>query len=116
MRTTVSIPPMHIKTGDKIRVIAGKDKGKTGTVLQVFRAEERVVVEGVNLATRHLRASAASASGQKITFPSPLHVSNVQLLTPSGAGGRAGTKLVTAEGGTKKIRVIRSKGATHEIA
>lgn len=106
---------MQIKTGDKVRVTAGKDKGKTGAVLQVFRAEDRLVVEGVNLATRHLRGN-GSTPGQKVTYPSPLHVSNVQLLTASGATGRAGTKLVKAEGGMKKIRVVRAKGVTHEIA
>ena len=46
---------MKLKTGDKVRVIAGKDKGKEGAILQVFRAQERVIVEGANLATRHLR-------------------------------------------------------------
>ncbi len=107
---------MKIKTGDKVRVIAGKDKGKTGSVLQVFRAEARVVVEGVNVATRHLRAREGVAPGQKITYPAPLHASNVQLLSPSGKVGRAGAKLVKTDKGFKKIRVVRSKGMAEEIA
>ncbi len=105
---------MKIKTGDKVRIIAGKDKGKEGNVLQVFLAKERVIVEGANIATRHLRGR-TDASGQKVTFPSPIHVSNVKLIGPSGKGGRAGYTLVKTDGGIKKIRVIRSKGLVEEI-
>lgn len=106
---------MKIKTGDKVRVIAGKNKGKEGTVLQVFRAEDRLVIEGLNLATRHLRGRPGTP-GQKVSFPAPLHVSNVQLVGPSGKPGRAGFKLVKAEKGMKKIRVVRAKGRVEEIA
>ncbi len=103
---------MKIKTGDKVRVIAGKDKGKEGSVLQVFADQNRVVVEGVNVAVRHLRAKGTSAPGQKVTYPAPLNVSNVQLLGASGKAGRVGYKL----SGDKKIRVIRSKGSVEEVA
>lgn len=102
---------MKIKTGDKVRVIAGKDKGKEGTVLQVFNASSRLVIEGLNLATRHLRGR-GTAAGQKVQFPSPMHISNVMLVGPSGMAGRAGYKVV----GDKKIRVIRSKGKTEDVA
>lgn len=103
---------MKIKTGDKVRVIAGKDKGKEGNVLQVFAAQNRVVVEGVNVAVRHLRAKGSAAPGQKVTYPAPLNASNVMLLGASGKTGRVGFKV----SGDKKIRVIRSKGSVEEVA
>lgn len=103
---------MKIKTGDKVRVIAGKDKGKEGSVLQVFVPQGRVVVEGVNVAVRHLRAKGSTAPGQKVTYPAPLSASNVMLLTASGKTGRVGYKTV----GDKKIRVVRSKGTAEEVA
>lgn len=106
---------MKIKTGDKIRVIAGKDKGKEGAVLQVFRNEQRLVIEGVNLATRHLRARSAEAPGQKVSFPSPMHVSKVMLIAPSGKMGRVGYKVVKTDGVSKKVRTVRSKGTVEEI-
>lgn len=106
---------MKIKTGDKVRIIAGKDKGKEGTILQVFPKLQRVVVEGANLMTKHLRKQ-GNRPGQKIQFPSPLHVSNVQLISAkSGSTGRVGYKVMEKEGKTTKIRVLRSKGTTEDI-
>lgn len=106
---------MKIKTGDKVRLIAGKDKGKEGTVLQVFPLLERVVVEGVNLMTRHLK-SRAGQPGQKVQFSSPVHVSNVKLVSSkSGISGRVGYKVVEQDGKRTKIRVLRSKGTTEDI-
>lgn len=106
---------MKIKTGDKVRVLAGKDKGKEGTVLQVFPKLSRVVVEGVNMMTKHLKKQGERA-GQKIEFPAPLHASNVQVVSPkSGTTGRVGYKLIDKEGKKSKIRVVRSKGQTEDI-
>lgn len=82
---------MKIKTGDNVQIITGKDKGKTGKVLQVFPARERVVVEGMNLAVKHLRPRREGDKGQRVEFPAPLHVSNVMLLCPkSGKPTRVG--------------------------
>lgn len=106
---------MNIKTGDKVRVIAGKDKGKEGAVLQVFPKLNRVVVEGVNLMTKHLRKQ-GNRAGQKIKFPSPIHASNLQVISPkSGKSGRVGYKRIEKEGKSMKIRVIKSKGQTEDI-
>ncbi|OGL67188.1 50S ribosomal protein L24 [Candidatus Uhrbacteria bacterium RIFCSPHIGHO2_01_FULL_63_20] len=103
---------MKIKTGDMVRVIAGKDKGKQGKVLQVFPLLERVVVEGVNVRTRHLRGNRAGGQkGQKIQFPSPLNVSNVMMVGKSGSG-RVGFKILASG---EKVRVLRSKGKTEDI-
>ncbi len=106
---------MKIKTGDNVRVRTGKDKGKQGTILQVFPHLERVVVEGVNKMTKHLRKTGQRA-GQKIEFSSPIHVSNVELVSPkSGTAGRVAYKLIEQDGTKKKIRVIRKKGETEDI-
>ncbi len=105
-----------IKTGDKVRIIAGKDKGKEGKVIQVFPKLQKVVVEGLNLATRHLRSQRQGQAGQKIQFPAPIHISNVKFVSPkSGKTGRVGTKVLEVEGNKKKIRVLKSKGTSEDI-
>jgi large subunit ribosomal protein L24 len=75
---------LRIKTGDTVKVVAGKDKGKTGKVIQVFPKLNRVVVEGVNMAKRHLRARGTSQKGQVIEFSMPIHISNVLPTTDGG--------------------------------
>ncbi|MBU0540516.1 50S ribosomal protein L24 [Patescibacteria group bacterium] len=74
----------RIKSGDMVKIIAGKNKGKTGKVLQTFPVLNRVVVEGVNLSKRHLRTRRQGEKGQIVEFAMPLHVSNVMLQTESG--------------------------------
>ncbi len=107
---------MKIKTGDKVKVIAGKEKGKEGKVLQVFPKQERIVIEGINLATRHLRTRQRGQSGQKIQFPAPMHVSNVKLISAkTGTSGRVGYKLLEKDGKKQKVRVIRSKGKVEDV-
>ncbi len=73
-----------IKKGDMVAIIAGKDKGKSGKVLQTFPKLSRVVVEGVNLSKRHLRARRSGEKGQVVEFSMPIHSSNVMLLDASG--------------------------------
>ena len=74
---------MKIKKGDTIKVIAGKDRGKTGKVLQVLPKLNRASVEGINMLAKHLRSNKRGVAGQKIEFPSPLEISNVMLVCPS---------------------------------
>jgi len=76
---------LRIKAGDTVKVIAGKDKGKTGKVVQVFPDLNRVVVEGVNQAKRHLRSRQSGQKGQAIEFSMPIHASNVMPLDASGS-------------------------------
>jgi len=71
-----------IKSGDRVKVIAGKDKGKKGKVLQVFSKQNRVSVEGINLAIKHLRPKRQGEKGQKIEFPAAMNASNLMLLCP----------------------------------
>ncbi|MFA5188606.1 MAG: 50S ribosomal protein L24 [Patescibacteria group bacterium] len=71
-----------IKAGDRVKVMAGKDKGKKGKVLQVFKTANRASVEGVNLAIKHLRPKKQGEKGQKIEFPAAMNISNLMLLCP----------------------------------
>ena len=106
---------MKIKTGDKVRVLSGKDKRKDGIIQQVFPQLDRIVVEGVNVMTRHLKKRSNQA-GQKISFASPIHLSNVMLISPkSGKAGRVGYKMIEKDGHKTKIRVLRSKATTEDL-
>lgn len=95
---------MKIKVNDKVRVLAGKNKGKEGKIIQVFSAENKVVIEGVNIMKKHLKASKAGQKGQIIELAAPLAVAKVMLLCPKcNRPVRVGYKL---EAGSKK-RVCR---------
>lgn len=104
---------MHIKKGDKVKIIAGKDKGKTGKVLQVFPTRQRVSVEGLNILIKHMRPRRQGESGQRIEFPAPLNISNIMLVCPRcNKPARVGYKNIgkqktTAEG--KKIRQKKTR-------
>ncbi len=71
---------MKIKKGDTVKVIAGKDKGKTGTILMTLKETEQVVIEGVNVAKRHQKNKRSRSQGQIIEKSMPIHVSNVALM------------------------------------
>ena len=73
-----------IKKGDTVKVIAGKDKGKTGKVMQVFAEMNRVVVDGVNKSKRHLKPRRSDEKGQTVEFFMPINASNVMLLDEAG--------------------------------
>lgn len=78
------MPKLRIKTGDQVKVITGKDKGKTGKVIQTFPHLNRVVVEGVNISKRHLRTRRQGEKGQVVEFSMPIHASNVMPLLDNG--------------------------------
>lgn len=104
---------MKIKTGDKVKILAGKDRGKTGKVLQVFVGDERAVIDGLNLMIKHQRPSKAGEKGQRIQFPSPLNLSNLALVCPKcGATTRVAYKVtkteVEKEGG-KKTKTVKTR-------
>lgn len=97
-----------------VRILAGKDKGKQGKILQVFPDLNRAVVEGLNIAMRHLRSNRRGEAGQKISFPAPIQISNLQLVSPkSGNSGRVGWKVIEKDGKKNAVRVIR-RGKTSE--
>ncbi len=100
-----------IKKGDKVVVLAGKDRGVKGEVLKVLTEENRVVVQGVNMVTRHRKPSQISGGGIE-KKESSIHVSNVALVDPkSGERTRVGYKILK-DG--KKVRVARKSGETIE--
>lgn len=95
---------MKIKSNDKVKVLSGKDAGKTGKVIQVFPKEEKVVVEGVNIMKKSLKSGKKGEKGQLVELAGPLHVSKVALICPKcNLETRVGYKL---EGEDKK-RVCR---------
>jgi large subunit ribosomal protein L24 len=95
-----------IKKGDEVIVIAGKEKGKRGTITKVITDESRVVVGGINMVKRHTKASRTSAGGI-IEKEAPLHISNVSLVdVKSGKPTRVGYKFE----GERKVRVAKRSG------
>jgi len=94
-----------IKKGDKVVVLTGKDKGKTGTVLQVIPTETRAVVQGINLVRRHTKQTASQDAGI-FTKEAPIHLSNLAVADKNGKPTRVGFKL---EDGAKK-RIAKSTG------
>ncbi|MCB1531923.1 MAG: 50S ribosomal protein L24 [Alphaproteobacteria bacterium] len=100
---------LKIKKGDQVVVLTGKDKGSKGEVLKVLTAERRVLVQGVNMVTKHNKPTQFSAGGiEKKELP--IHVSNVALVDPkSGNATRVGYK-VLKDG--KKVRVAKKSGET----
>ncbi len=97
-----------IKKGDRVVVTTGRDKGKTGEVLEVLRAELRVRVQGCNMVKRHTRPTQTNAGGI-ISKEAPLHISNVAHIDPeSGKATRVGFKVNDGA----KIRIARRSGKT----
>jgi large subunit ribosomal protein L24 len=85
----------HVRKDDLVEVISGKEKGKTGKILQVFPKRDRVLVEKVNFIKRHSRPSAKTRQGGIIQKEAPLHQSNVLLICPKcNKGKRMGTKVL----------------------
>lgn len=99
---------MKIRKGDRVVVLAGKDKGKEGVVKEALPRVDKVVVEGVNVAKRHRKPTRAMTQGGIIDIEQPIHVSNVAILDPDGKPTRIGYR-IEADG--SKIRVSRRTGA-----
>jgi large subunit ribosomal protein L24 len=102
-----------IRKGDDVIVLAGKDKGKRGTVLRIVD-EDRVVVENINLARKHVKPNPnVGEQGGIVDKEMPLHMSNVALYNPAKAGGdRVGFK--TLDDG-RKVRVFKSNGEVVDV-
>ena len=98
---------MKIKKGDTVKVIAGKDMGKDGKVIAVNVKDSTVIVEGINMVTKHTKPSAANQNGGIVSKEAPLHISNVMLLV-DGKTTRVGFR--TEDG--KKVRFAKAIGKT----
>ena len=98
---------MRIKKGDTVQVISGKDKGKTGEVLRTLPYENRVVVQGINLRTRHVKPTQEDETGRIVTEETSLHASNVMLYsTAKQVASRV--EIVVEKDGTKKRRLKKT--------
>lgn len=97
---------MKLKKGDTVKVIAGKDRGKTGEITDVLSSENRVVVSGVNIAKRHLRKR-GDKTGQIIEKTMPIHASNVMVVDPK-TGERTRVGIERKDG--KRVRVAKKSG------
>ena len=100
---------MKIKNGDKVIVISGKDRGKTGKVLKALPQEDKVIVEGVNVVKKHRRATSSQQKGQIIDKTLPVHVSNVMIVDPK-KGGRTRVAIKKING--KYTRVAKKSNTT----
>ena len=96
---------MKIKKGDTVKVIAGKDKGKEGKVLAVNKKDNTVLVENVNMITKHTKPSVANQQGGIVNKEAPIHASNVMYVY-KGKATRVGFKM----DGDKKVRIAKSTG------
>ncbi len=100
---------MKIRKGDSVKVIAGKDKGKTGTVILTLKDTDQVVVEEVNVVKRHQKNRRSRSQGQVIEKSMPIHVSNVSLVEGKKAV-RAGYTFEGEGDKRKKVRVSKATG------
>ena len=98
---------MFLKTGDKVRVITGKDKGKEGTIKKTLAKENRVIVEGINKIKKHQKPSNSNPNGGIVDAEAPIQASNVMLIDPStNEPTRVGFKVVDGN----KVRIAKKSG------
>ncbi len=98
---------MKIKKGDNVIVISGSNKGKTGVVIKAFRAESKVLIDGVNMKKKHQKARRKGEKGQIIEMAVPLPASNVMVIDPKT---KARTRISIKQTGKKKVRVAKKSG------
>ena len=96
----------NIKKGDTVYVNAGNDKGKTGKVLEVLRGKDRVIVEGVNMVSKHTKPNPKNPQGGIVKQEAGIHISNVNLIDNAGKPTRIAHKVVDG----KKVRIAKTTG------
>ncbi len=102
---------MHVKKGDEVLVIAGKNKGQRGKIIRSIPEENRVVIENVNLVKKHMKARGPRQRGGIIEVAAPLQASNVMLICPNcGRASRTGERIVEGEGklSRRKVRFCKA--------
>ncbi|WP_239112522.1 50S ribosomal protein L24 [Halomicronema sp. CCY15110] len=99
---------MHVKSGDTVQVIAGRDKGKVGEVVKVIPKASQVIVKGANFRTRHMKPRQDGESGQIITEEAPIHSSNVMLYSEKEKVASRVGYTFTEDG--RKVRVLKKTG------
>ena len=93
---------MKVKVGDKVRVLAGKDKGKEGTITSILKKKDRVVVSGVNVVKKHIKPSAYNENGGIVEVEASIHVSNVKVVE-----GKTAAKAEKSEKTTKTAKTTK---------
>lgn len=102
---------VRIKKNDLVKVIAGRDKGKSGRVLEIDQEKGRVLVEGVQMAKKHTRPNPQKQiKGGIAEREAMIHISNVMLTTSGGVATRVGFKVETTGGKTRRVRIARKTG------
>jgi large subunit ribosomal protein L24 len=101
---------MKLRKGDRVQVLAGKDRGKQGVIMRAMPAERRVIVEGVNRAKRHQRPTRATMQGGIIDKDLPLPVSRVAIVCPTDGPTRVGYRIDETPTGRQKVRICRKCG------
>jgi len=96
----------RIQRDDQVRIVAGKDKGKSGRVLRVDRKSGRVLVEGVNIVKKAMRKKRENDRGGIVELEAPVHISNVMLLTKNGTATRIGFRVEKG----RKVRFAKKTG------
>ncbi|WP_228061433.1 50S ribosomal protein L24 [[Phormidium] sp. LEGE 05292] len=99
---------LHVKKGDTVQVISGKDKGKVGEIIRAIPEESQVVVQGVNIRTKHVKPQQEGESGRIITFEAPIHSSNV--MHYSSKQNVASRICYTFNDAGKKVRMLKKTG------
>lgn len=99
---------MHVKKGDTVQVITGSEKGKVGEVLRVLPETSRVIVQGVNVKTKHVKPQQEGESGQITTVEAPIHSSNVMLYSNKEKVASRICYTINAEG--RKVRMLKKTG------
>jgi large subunit ribosomal protein L24 len=97
--------PLHVTTGDTVRVMRGDDKGKEGKIIRVYTKTGRVTVEGVNIVKRHRRARTADEQSGIVNFPAPIHSSNVMLIDPKSGDPTRSRRQIDEDGTQERISV-----------
>lgn len=91
---------MKVRVGDKVKILAGKDRGKEGKVLVTLKKKDKVVVEGINIVKKHMKPSQTNETGGILSVEAPIHVSNVKVI--EGKDSKKETKKTTTKKSTKK--------------
>lgn len=99
---------MHVKKGDTVQVISGRDKGKVGEIVKSIPSDSKVIVKGVNVKTKHVKPQQEGESGQIITFEAPIHSSNVMLYSTKENIASRISYTFTEDG--RKVRMLKKTG------
>ncbi len=107
---------MHVRTGDEVLVITGKNKGQRGRITRAIPSEERVVVENVNMVKKHVKARGPRQRGGILEVEAPLNVSNVMLICPNcGKASRTGDRILEGDGKVSRRKVRYCKACDANI-